>query len=176
MMNIILGRSFWLLHKLGWKPLAQFMQSSDMTSICKSKILDVTCLSGTHPWLRLWIKKMLQSFYSSSVAASLSVPKFLSYVGIGGSATSHCKSWCILKEAPFTAKPDISHKWFWVPPHSETLKHNRSCCTKTGTAVLLVSAYKHLRTRLELASPSCTNSWKKNILWKLVKVQSSRAE
>lgn len=43
MMNI-LGQSFWLLHKLGWKPLAQLMQSSDMTSICKSKILHVTHL------------------------------------------------------------------------------------------------------------------------------------
>lgn len=44
MMNIILGQSFWLLHKLGWKPLAQFMQSSDMASICKSKILHVAHL------------------------------------------------------------------------------------------------------------------------------------
>lgn len=48
MMNMILGRSFWLLHQLGWKPLAQFMPISDMTSICKSKILDVVHLSGTH--------------------------------------------------------------------------------------------------------------------------------
>lgn len=161
MMNMILGRSFWLLHKLDWKPLAQFMQSSDVTSICKSKILDVAQLSGTHIWLRLQIQKMLQSFYSSSVAASFTVPKFLSYKGTEGSAASHCRSWCVLKEAPFTLKPDISHKRFWVPPYSETLRHNRSCCTKTGTAVLRVSAYKHLRTRLELASPSCTNSWKK---------------
>lgn len=99
MMNVILGRSFWLLHKLGWKPLAQFMQSSDMTSICKSKILNVAHLSGTHMWLRLRIQKTLQSFYSSSVAASLSVLKFFSYKGIGGSAASHCRSWCILKEA-----------------------------------------------------------------------------
>lgn len=53
MMNMILGRSFWLLHKLGWKPLAQFMQGSDMTSICKSKILDVAHLSGTYTWLKL---------------------------------------------------------------------------------------------------------------------------
>lgn len=80
MINIILGRSFWLLHKLGWKPLAQFMLSSDITSTCKSKILDVAHLSGTRPWLRLQIQKMLLSFYSSSVAASLSVLKFLSYM------------------------------------------------------------------------------------------------
>lgn len=161
MMNIILGWSFWLLHKLGWKPLAQLMQSSDMTSICKSNILNVAHLSGTHIWLKLRIQKLLQSFYSSSVAASLSMPKFFSYKGIEGSAASHCRSWCILKEAPFTLKPDISNKWFWVPPYSETLRHNRLCCTKTGTAALHVSAYKHLRTWLELASPSCTNSWKK---------------
>lgn len=73
MINIILGRSFWLLHKLGWKPLAQFMQSSDMTSICKSKILDVARLSGTHPWLRLRIQKMLQCFYSIIISAKVLV-------------------------------------------------------------------------------------------------------
>lgn len=161
MMNIILGRSFWLLHKLGWKPLAQFTQSSDMTSIYKSKISDVAHLSGTHIWLKLWIQKLLHNFYSSLVTTSLSVPKFLSCKGTEGLAASHCRSWCILKEAPFTLKPDISNKRFCVLPYSETLRHNRSCCTKTGTAALRVSAYKHLRTRLELASPSCTNSWKK---------------
>lgn len=144
------------------------MQSSDMISSWKLKILDVTHLSGPHIWLRLHkyrsrlhkIHKMLLSFYSSSVAASFLVPK-LFYKGIAGPAASHCRSWLIVKEAPFTLKPDISDKWFWVPPYSETFKHNRSCCTKTGTAALCVSAYKHLRTWLELASPSPTNSWKK---------------
>ena len=105
--------------------------------------------------------QMLRSFYRCSVAASFSVPELFSYKGIAGPAASHCRSWWILKEAPFTLKPDISDKWFWVPPYSETFQHNRSCCTKTGTAALRVSAYKHLRTQLELASPSPTNSWKK---------------
>lgn len=144
------------------------MQSSDTISILKSKILDVALLSGPRAWLRLRkcrsclhkIHKTLQSFYSSSAAASFLVPR-LFYKGIVGPAASHCRSWWILKEAPFTLKPDISDKWFWVPPYSETSEHNRSCCTKTGTAALRVSAYKHLRTRLELASPSPTNSWKK---------------
>lgn len=145
------------------------MQSSDMISIWKLKILDVAHLSGPHIWLRLRkrrsrlhkIHKMLWSFYSSSVATSFLLPTLFSYKGIVGPAASHCRSWWILKEAPFTLKPDISDKWFWVPPYSETFKHNRSCCTRTGTAALCVSAYKHLRTRLELASPSPTNSWKK---------------
>lgn len=118
---------------------------------------------------------MLQSFYSSSVAASLWVPMFLSYKGIEGSAASHCRSWCILKEAPFTLKPDISHKRFWVPPYSET----------QAQQIMLHKNRDSNSTRLSLQATQDT-TWtgitflykflKKNILWKLVKAQSSCAE
>lgn len=36
--------------------------------------------------------------------------KVLVLHGIEGSAASLCRSWCIFEEAPFTPKPDISHK------------------------------------------------------------------
>lgn len=117
----------------GWKPLAQAIQSSDTISIFSSKILDVAYLSGPHIWLRLYqsrsclhkVHKMFKSFYSFSVAGSLLASRLFSSKGIAGTAASRCRSWWILKELPFTLKPDMADKWFWVPPYSETFKPSR---------------------------------------------------
>lgn len=73
MMNIILGQSFWLLHKLGWKPLAQFTQSSDMASICKSKILHVAHLYSAEASNSKNASEFLQ-LLSGSIIMSANVP------------------------------------------------------------------------------------------------------
>lgn len=81
MMNIILGQSFWLLHKPGWKPLAQFMQSSDTTSICKSKILDVAHLY----WAEALNSKNASEFLQllrGSIIISANVPVLQRHRGV----------------------------------------------------------------------------------------------
>lgn len=174
-MNIILGRSFWLLHKLGWKPLAQFTQSSDMTSIYKSKISDVAHLSGTHTQLRLQIQKCFRVF---------TAPQWQHHY--------QCQSSCPTKAQKGQQPPTVSldaylkkHHSLWnltSPTNSFEFSHTLKLLGTIGRVAQnrdSSSACLSLQASQDTTWTGITFLYKfleKNILWKLVKVQSSCAE